>query len=135
MLKRVDEEKGVELTVLDLDDDQVEDSLPMSSSPNVNIHLPSYDLTFFVTFFQVSLHKSDISDEDIELFLETDTAFFLPDVNHLLCLLQKVPLHSDLSLGITIYLSLFRFPFLDYRNFRLLHSTTTITKANEHHNI
>ena len=37
-LKRVDEEKGVELTVLDLDDDQVEDS-----SPNVNIHLVSYD--------------------------------------------------------------------------------------------
>ena len=27
-LKRADEEKGVELTVLDLDDDQVEDSLP-----------------------------------------------------------------------------------------------------------
>ena len=42
-LKRVDEEKGVELTVLDLNDDQVEDSLPMSSSPNVKIHLVSYD--------------------------------------------------------------------------------------------
>ena len=38
VLKRVDEGKGVELTVLDLDDDQVEDS-----SPNVNIHLVSYD--------------------------------------------------------------------------------------------
>ena len=86
-------------------------------------------------FFQVSLHKSDISDEDIELFLETDTAFFLPDVNHLLCLLQKVPLHSDLSLGITIYLSLFRFPFLDSSIFCLPRNTTTITKANEHHNI
>ena len=47
VLKRVDEGKGVELTVLDLDDDQVVDSLPMSSSPNVNIHLSSYDLTFF----------------------------------------------------------------------------------------
>ena len=42
-LKRVDEEKGVELTVLDLNDDQVEGSLPMSSSANVNIHLTSYD--------------------------------------------------------------------------------------------
>ena len=42
-LKRVDEEKGVELTVLDLNDDQVGDSLPMSSSANVNIHLTSYD--------------------------------------------------------------------------------------------
>ena len=42
-LKRVDEEKGVELTVLDLNDDQVEDSLPMSSSPNVKTHLASYD--------------------------------------------------------------------------------------------
>ena len=43
LLKRVDEEKGVELSVLDLDDDQVKDSLPMSSSPNVKIHLASYD--------------------------------------------------------------------------------------------
>ena len=43
MLRQVDEEKGVELTVLDLNDDQVEDSLPMSSSANVNIHLTSYD--------------------------------------------------------------------------------------------
>ena len=42
-LKRVDEEKGVELTVLDLNGDQVQDSLPMSSSANVNIHLTSYD--------------------------------------------------------------------------------------------
>ena len=39
-LKQVDEEKGVELTVLDLDDDQVEHSLPMSSSPH--LHLASY---------------------------------------------------------------------------------------------
>ena len=43
VLRQVDEEKGVELTVLDLNDDQVEDSLPMSSSPNVKIHLVSYD--------------------------------------------------------------------------------------------
>ena len=43
MLRQVDEEKGVELTVLDLNDDQVEDSLPMSSSPNVKTHLASYD--------------------------------------------------------------------------------------------
>ena len=43
MLRQVDEEKGVELTVLDLNDDQVEDSLPMSSSPNVKTYLASYD--------------------------------------------------------------------------------------------
>ena len=51
-------------------------------------------------FFQVSLHKSDISHEDIELFLETDTAFFLPDVNHLLCLLKEVP--STLTLALVL---------------------------------
>ena len=127
-LKRVDEEKGVELTVLDLNDDQVEDSLHPRMLTSISPHM-------IANFFQVSLHKSDISDEEIELFLETDTAFFLPDVNHLLCLLQKVPLHSDLSLGITIYLSLFRITFRDSRNFCLPHNTTTITKANEHHNI
>ena len=126
LLKRVDEEKGVELSVLDLDDDQVEDSLHPQMLTSITPHT-------IANFFQVSLHKSDISDEDIELFLETDTAFFLPDVDHLLCLLQKVPLHSDLSLGITIFSSLFRFPFLDSSIFCLPRNTTTITKANEHH--
>ena len=43
------------------------------------------------TLHQVNLLESDISSEDIEMFLECDTAFFLPDTTHLLCMLQKVP--------------------------------------------